>query len=277
MTKQQIIQLAKPRYVKKLVHYSVSLGCLIVLGTTVVVAILLVLWLTPFLNFLPENIALLMKILASVMFPVLLISPEIVFFVLMIVYIVIVNNKKFLFEKGYDIYRLKQRRAKRVAEKDYAEKREKEKVEQYKNADFDYNQELFYKTSYYVTSKVWIDTVNRVIQFYLPEYKETKGYYKELFFENIKMEKTKVISLNTFKDVQLIDITLDVEKTKGINSDLYGDKTSVPSAKKKTRLNYFYEVQITFKHEDCPIVRVYFHNNKNEAEELCQTIKLLDY
>ena len=284
MTDQEYIKLAKqPRsYIRLglLVASLVSLIPYLLAGALVTVAV--------FFAEYPEPVPTLgAKIAFAVVFDVFMFIVPIGLFIGFIVLSISLANKTKLLEEGKKKYERKlqndELRKQRQIEKEAKQKEEAERkaeiarVEEInRTPDIKVDKEFTSKLTNSL-SKAWISIEERLIQFYVPLTGKENTFLETLFFGQTKMIKTKALKIDDIADMQLVDITEQVESVHGLALGTSYSNVGVGtvSGSKKITTNHFYRIEFKFNDIDCPVVYVYYDSDKLSADTLYQTIEIL--
>ena len=217
------------------------------------------------------------RIILSILLGLLPISTSITYFVLIIVEIVFLCRRKYLIQKGKEIVAKNEKKFLKTKIKDDANKEKRLEKEKYKTADIEFTNILRSKISYYSVLQIWINIDSRLIQFYVPVIEKEQDFLYRLYYGNVKLQKTKILMLDDIKDITLTDITIDVETSKGIAPGIYDEDNSVGvlTGTKKKRYHHYHKVDISFNDNECPLVTVFYHKDKANAEILVNTLEAL--
>ncbi len=189
--------------------------------------------------------------------------------------LLILRGKKIELAKQLKLQKAEEKRLKQEALQ-AEEASIRESIKASKTPDFPVQKEFFAVKAY-----VWINTDEKLIQFSFASgvlAKNSNGKFlkprEELF------NKTKVLKLEDLAKIELAHDSQTISET-----DLSGVRfTATESSKvgyasgsiinESTTYHYF-QVEFTFNDIDCPVVHVYFDNDRQKAESLYQTVNLL--
>lgn len=215
---------------------------------------------------------------ANIFLSVVLTASGIVFITMMFLQNKLLKNRNRVIEVGRRINeenREDEERAKTLEEKEAALKAEERER---KTPDFNADKSFEATKGY-----VWINTEDKLIQFSLPTGKYIKtegkggllgkrrGSKEEIF------RKTKVLNLAALADIELVH-DYDEETTTDLHG--YGLKADFLASgnakiKQATTTNHYYQIEFAFNDLDEPVVHVFFNDDRELAERLYQTIKIL--
>lgn len=159
-------------------------------------------------------------------------------------------------------------------EQEQKQKEEKKKAEIEKiSPDFETT-----KTFKSGNSCIWINQLTKQIQFLLPEVEKNVPVSKivDFFFGKAKTFKTKILSLDDLKDVEIEEEVVVKERVSGTGGRLSSERSGIGglSGTITTQTIKYYTLKFMFEDIDNPVVRIYFSNDK-ATPELCRETVLL--
>ncbi len=268
---------SKPIKVKKTIFMSIGLGCL---GLAVLLILIFILALAFGDAATKEQSGGL--IAAMIVFGILFGVPGLVMLILMGKQLKLLKDEAKLLEDGRKIYDAQQKSKAIKEEKKAIKEAEQLALEETRKEgltpDIEVNKE--FKGA---QARVWVNLKNKLIQFSLPSGEfvssKDKGKFIAWLFnarEEI-LKKTKVLNLDDLDDIKLVHETQLVTETDLDGIRVKGDYIASGSGKiTRTSTTYhYYQVEFMFKDIDYPVVHIFFNNDREQAETLYQTVKIL--
>ena len=279
LTDKQLIQLASVSHKKRLKVFIIDFIIFIIVGTLLFAGLTVVVWMLPYRYYeavMSPSLFLAFRILLTIFIFILLLTPTFVYLGLIIMEVVLLHRKDALIKKGKEI--VIENHQKDLAKQEKLDHKSKEELSerQKKVPDIKCNRTLLSKISYYSVINIWLNIDTREIQFYTPVHSDNKDYYMQVFFGNVPMKKSKPYNIKDIKSTKLMDATDEVEKSRSESLKLFADSANdaIPGVRKK-RTHFYYEVKVIFNDPNEPSISVFYNNNKEDAEDLCEAIKAL--